>query len=198
MRIFVPLARTFQEQDSPGAIMANLTIISLPDYATGMTETSFEVPTGVGTIVGSQSGAGPALLMLHGGPGFTDYMQILSPEVTGWHALHYQQRGLRPSSVDGPATVDQHVADAVTVLDARQVARAVVLGHSWGGHLAMHLAVSHPGRVAGLVLVDPLGAIGDGGVAAVGQQLVSRLLPGALARLEEIAARRPRAGTAFA
>lgn len=32
------------------------------------------------------------------------------------------------------------------VLDARDVERAVVAGHSWGGHLALHLAVSHSGQ----------------------------------------------------
>jgi pimeloyl-ACP methyl ester carboxylesterase len=154
-----------------------------------MTETSFEVRTGTGPVVGSRGGKGPALLLLHGGPGFSDYMEILGPEVTGWHAIRYQQRSLSPSSVDGPFTVEQHVADAVSVLDACGVRRAMVLGHSWGGHLALQLAVAHPDRVAGLVLVDGLGAIGDGGVAELGQALLDRLLPRAAARLQELAGR---------
>jgi pimeloyl-ACP methyl ester carboxylesterase len=116
-------------------------------------------------------------------------MDMLGPEVTGWHAIRYQQRGLAPSSVDGPFTVEQHVADAVAVLDACAVRRAVVLGHSWGAHLALHLAVAHPDRVAGLVLVDGLGAVGDGGVTELGRALVDRLLPGALSRMEEVAGR---------
>ena len=33
-----------------------------------------------------------------------------------------------------------------------------MLGHSWGGYLAMQLA----GRVNALVLADTLGAVGDG------------------------------------
>jgi proline iminopeptidase len=154
-----------------------------------MAETTFEVRTGAGSIVGSEDGQGPALLWLHGGPGFSDYMEILRPEVTGWHAIRYQQRGLPPSSVDGPFTVEQHVADAVSVLDACGASRAVVLGHSWGAHLALHLAVARPDRVSGLVLVDGLGATGDGGVAELGQTLIARLLPGALSRLQEIAGR---------
>jgi pimeloyl-ACP methyl ester carboxylesterase len=145
------------------------------------------VRTDAGPIAGKESGEGPALLLLHGGPGLADYMEILSPEVTGWRAVHYQQRSLSPSSVDGPFTVEQHVADAVAVLDARGASRAVVLGHSWGGHLAMHLALAHPGRVAGLVLVDPLGAVGDGGVAEVGRALSARLLPAAMQSMEEMA-----------
>jgi pimeloyl-ACP methyl ester carboxylesterase len=62
-----------------------------------------------------------------------------------------------------------------------------VLGHWWGVHLAMHLAVAQPDRVAGLVLVDGLGAVGDGGIAEMGQAMVDRLLPGALARMQEMA-----------
>ena len=89
----------------------------------------------------------------------------------------------------GPFTVEQHVADAVAVLDELGVDRAVVLGHSWGGHLALHLAVAHPGRVAGLVIVDPLGAVGDGGVGEMGAELASRLSPSALVQLEAVNAR---------
>jgi pimeloyl-ACP methyl ester carboxylesterase len=33
-----------------------------------------------------------------------------------------------------------------------------VVGHSWGGHLALHLLLAHPDRLLGVVAVDPLGA----------------------------------------
>ena len=142
-------------------------------------------------IAGAAEGEGPALLLLHGGPGLSDYMELLGPEVTGWRAIRYQQRGLAPSAAGGPFTVAQHAADAIAVLDACGVSRAVVLGHSWGAHLALHLAVTHPGRVAGLVLVDGLGVIGDGGVADLGQALVSRLSPEGMTRLMELAGAEP-------
>jgi pimeloyl-ACP methyl ester carboxylesterase len=45
--------------------------------------------------------------------------------------------------------------------------------HSWGGHLAMHLAVQHPDRLLGLVLADPLGAVPDGGVSDMKANLSS-------------------------
>ncbi|MDA8324186.1 MAG: alpha/beta hydrolase [Actinomycetota bacterium] len=79
------------------------------------------------------------------------------------------------------------------MLDARDVERAVVAGHSWGGHLALHLAVSHPGRVSGLLLVDGLGVIGSDGVDGLtaelekmGQELEARMLPAAAARFREL------------
>jgi pimeloyl-ACP methyl ester carboxylesterase len=154
-----------------------------------MTETSFTAHTDAGPIAGHVSGAGPALLLLHGGPAITDYMELLGPEVAGWRAIRYQQRCLSPSATDGPFTVERHVADAVAVLDALGVDRAVVAGHSWGGHLALQLAVAHPDRVAGLLIIDSPGAIGDGGVAEMGQELVNRLLPDAVPRFEELAMR---------
>jgi pimeloyl-ACP methyl ester carboxylesterase len=158
-------------------------------YIAEMAETSFQVFTDAGPIAGWAGGTGPPLLFLHGGPGFSDYGEMLAPEVAGWHAIRYQQRGLRPSSVDGPFTVDQHLADAVAVLAARGAGRVVVLGHSFGVHLALQLALAQPDRVAGLVLVDGLGIIGDGGAAAMGQAMVERLLPAQLEHLQEAAAR---------
>jgi pimeloyl-ACP methyl ester carboxylesterase len=154
-----------------------------------MTQTPFEVSTDTGPIVGWESGQGPALLFLHGGPGMSDYGDMLRPEVAGWRIVHYQQRGLRPSSADGPFTVEQHVADAVAVLDARGAGRAIVVGHSWGVHLALQLALAHSERVAGLVLIDGPGVTGDGGLAEMGRALAGRLLPGAPERMEQMAER---------
>ena len=100
--------------------------------------------------------------------------------------IRYQQRGLAPSVTSGPFTVSQHVADAIAVLDAAGADRAWVIGHSWGGHLAMHLAVGHPDRVAGLVIVDPLGAVPDGGVRDMEQNLTERIQPELAARAREL------------
>ena len=163
-----------------------------------MTETSFAAHTDTGPIAGHVSGAGTALLLLHGGPAITDYMELLGPEVTGWRAIRYQQRCLSPSATSGPFTVERHVADAVAVLDALGVDRAVVAGHSWGGHLALQLAVAHPDRVAGLLIIDGPGVTGDGGLAEMGQELINRLRPDAVSRFEELARRMAEAGPADA
>lgn len=149
----------------------------------------FEVHTATGSIVGADGGQGRVLVFLHGGPGLSDYADLLAPELAGWRVIHYQQRGLPPSTVDGPFTVQQNVADAVAVLDARAVDQAVVVGHSWGVHLALELAVAHPDRVAGLVLIDGPGVADDGGLGAMGQTLMDRALPNAVGRLQEVAAR---------
>jgi len=114
---------------------------------------------------------------------------MLGPEVDGWRAVRYQQRGLAPSALSGPFTVERHRADAIAVLDTLGIGEAVVLGHSWGGHLALQLGLFHPDRVAGLVIVDSFGAVGDGGVAEMGQHLIEPLPPGSVAPFGEVAAR---------
>jgi len=103
----------------------------------------------------------------------------------------YQQRGLAPSSIEGPFDVDRHVTDAAAVLEAVVVDKAVLLGHSWGAHLALQVALALPERVLAVVGVDGLGPIGDGGATAFGAELRRRTAPNRLTRLDEIDARPP-------
>ena len=100
--------------------------------------------------------------------------------------VHYQQRGIPPSVVEGDRSVEGHVADAVAVMHELGWERPWVLGHSWGGYLAMHLAVMHPEHVAGIVVTSSLGAVGDGGEEAFGENLMRPLAAAARARIEEI------------
>jgi pimeloyl-ACP methyl ester carboxylesterase len=51
----------------------------------------------------------------------------------------------------------------------------VAAGHSWGGHLAFHLASARPERVLGVIGVDALGAVPDGGWGALDTKLFARL-----------------------
>jgi pimeloyl-ACP methyl ester carboxylesterase len=56
-------------------------------------------------------------------------------------------------------SLDDHVSDAIAVLDEAGVERCVVMGWSMGVTIAVELALRHPERVAGLLLVA--GAPGD-------------------------------------
>jgi pimeloyl-ACP methyl ester carboxylesterase len=115
-------------------------------------------------IGGRRAGSGPPVLLLHGGPGLGfDYLHDLADELaTENDVAWYQQRGLAPSTVGGPYSIAADVDDARRVLDALGWDRAWVVGHSWGGHLALHLAEALPERLFGALSVDPLGAVGDG------------------------------------
>jgi proline iminopeptidase len=121
-----------------------------------------------GELVGSRAGKGEPALMLHGGPGLGDYMGPLAEELTPYFDIvRYQQRGLLPSLETGPHDVETNVADAIAVLDALGIERAWLIGHSWGGHLAMHIAVAAPQRILGLISINARGAVPDGGVSAM-------------------------------
>jgi pimeloyl-ACP methyl ester carboxylesterase len=124
----------------------------------------FTTNEGEPLIAGLRAGNGPPVLLLHGGPGLSfDYLRDLAEELAEENDVAwYQQRGQAPSAVEGPHTVAADVDDARRVLDALGWETAYVVGHSWGGQLALHVAEAMPDRLRGVLCVDPLGAVGDG------------------------------------
>jgi pimeloyl-ACP methyl ester carboxylesterase len=98
----------------------------------------------------------------------------------------YAQRGVPPSSAGTPFDLATQSADAVAVLDALGWHRATVLGHSWGGHLLLHALADSPDRLTAAVFCDAIGAVGDGGLEAFSEQMLSRLPPPARARVEAL------------
>ncbi|MEQ6890271.1 alpha/beta fold hydrolase [Halomonas sp. CS7] len=53
-----------------------------------------------------------------------------------------------------PFTLDDAVSDVIAVLDALGIEQAIWCGLSIGGMVALRAALNHPGRVAGLILMD--------------------------------------------
>jgi proline iminopeptidase len=144
---------------------------------------TFTTPSG---LVGSVTGSGPTVLVLHGGPGMTDYMHSLLPELDGYQVALFQQRGVAPSTLTGPFDVATLRGDVIDVLDTLNWESPSIIGHSWGGHLLLHLLAATPARVGAAVVVDPLGAVGDGGMAAFQAELMRRLPKATVARLDEL------------
>lgn len=108
-------------------------------------------------------GQGSPILMIHGsGPGVSAWANWrLSLPV-----LSQRARVIAPDMVgfgfsDRPAgqiySMDNWVAQAVGVLDALDVERADLVGNSFGGALALALAIRHPQRVRRLVLMGSVG-----------------------------------------
>lgn len=141
-------------------------------------------------LAGWVEGDGLPVLLLHGGPGLSyDYLDGMAADLgDGYLVASYQQRGLSPSSEDGPFRVADHVSDVRLVLDALGWERAVLLGHSWGGHLALHAAVALPERVGGVLAVDTFGAVGDGGSEEFEAAVLARTPEADRQRLAEIEA----------
>ena len=146
-------------------------------YASVMERTPFTIATSDGELSGWVSGAGPRVLAIHGGPGMNfDYLDAAVAELTAhYQVATFQQRGLAPSTEQGEFTIAEAVADIAAVLNGLGWERAYLMGHSWGGHLVFHAAVAIPERLAGVLSVDPLGAVGDGGAAAFGAEMLARV-----------------------
>ena len=64
-----------------------------------------------------------------------------------------------------PYGPEAQVAYTVGLMDAYGLERAIVVGHSAGGSIALQVAIEHPERVAGLVLISPAVYAGGGAPA---------------------------------
>jgi len=153
-----------------------------------MERSPFTVDTGSGSLSGWLAGDGPRVVAVHGGPGMSyDYLDDAVDELAAhYQVATFQQRGLAPSTQDGEFTVAEAVADIVAVLDGLGWDTAYLMGHSWGGHLVFHAAVEIPERLEGVLSVDPLGAVGDGGMEAFSAEMTARVREEDRARAREL------------
>lgn len=76
--------------------------------------------------------------------------------------LRYDLRGHGDSDpADAPCGRSDLAGDLIALMDRLKVSRAVLVGHSAGGVVAMETAVDFPARVSGLVLVGTASACND-------------------------------------
>jgi lipase len=103
---------------------------------------------------------GPAdakpLLCLHGITSWGGrFRQLAETRLTAFHVFAPDLRGHGVSDWEPPWSLGTHVADLVDTLNALHIERTDVVGHSFGGRLALELAARHPERVERIVLLDP-------------------------------------------
>lgn len=99
------------------------------------------------------------VLFLHGGPGYNSYSfaRLMGQRLEKSRRMVYlDQRGCGRSERpwDGRYSLEVLVEDLEALRQELGVERWVLLGHSFGGTLALEYAARHPGRVAGLVVVS--------------------------------------------
>ena len=104
-------------------------------------------------------GAGPPVVVLHGGPGaHHDYLLPgFDALADGRELIYYDQRGGGRSPVERtvPAGWTEHVADLEALRGEWGFDRLTIAGYSWGGLLALLYALDHSARVERLALVSP-------------------------------------------
>ena len=102
----------------------------------------------------SVTGKGPPLLLIHGSNLDSRSWGALPAALARDHRVI--QMDLRSHGRSRDATGPfSWVDDALEVLDAAGSRRATLIGHSLGATIAIDLALTHPDRVAGLVLIGP-------------------------------------------
>ncbi|MDQ6807813.1 MAG: alpha/beta hydrolase [Verrucomicrobiota bacterium] len=132
------------------------------------------VPVGAATLPISEGslyyrvrGEGTPILLLTGGPGRSgDYLEPVFVHLAkSYRVILPDQRGTGRSKLHtldaNTVTVGKNVADLETLRMSLGIEKWIIMGHSWGGMLAMLYTVEHPDRVRSLVLVGSGGTTLD-------------------------------------
>ena len=102
-------------------------------------------------------GEGPAVLVTHGFGASSHMFEATSASLAATHrVITWDLRGHGRSDYptdENEYSVPLAVGDMLAILDAADVDRAVLMGHSLGGYLSLDLQRTHPDRVSALVLI---------------------------------------------
>lgn len=136
-----------------------------PALATGVSARMINLRTGVRVRV-AESGPrdGPPVLMLHGWGAslyaFRHGLELLAAQ--GFRVIAPDLRGFGLS--DHPAhpgaySLDAYLGDLDALLDALELERLGLVGHSMGGGLSLRFALKNPDRLYALALINPTGLV---------------------------------------
>lgn len=126
------------------------------------------------------AGAGLPVVLLHGLGGAASNWVELAPKLARTaHVIVPDLPGHGGSSPLAAAPNLRPFADQVAgVLDREGVKGTTVIGHSFGGSVALRLAIRHPGLVGAVVLAGAAGISSSRRTAEYGLRLTALLQPG--------------------
>ena len=102
-------------------------------------------------------GSGEPVVLLHAGFVADSMVPLLGRrELVGYRLIAPHRRGYGGSQGDSaPASMRDLATDLLGLLDALQIERAHLVGHSFGANVALETTCLEPGRVASLALLEP-------------------------------------------
>jgi aminoacrylate hydrolase len=109
---------------------------------------------GDGALYYERQGVGFPVMLISGLSGFAAFWADQVPSFArSFDVITHDHRGIGQSDLTRSGfTVDRMAADAIGLMDALDVERAHIVGHSTGGAIAQILAIEYPTRVASIVL----------------------------------------------
>jgi pimeloyl-ACP methyl ester carboxylesterase len=109
-------------------------------------------------------GEGPAVLLVHGLGGTSNFYQPLTDALTDrFQVIRVDSAGAGRSPVADGITIESHADDLAALLDALGVTSARVVGHSMGTLVVRSLAARYPDKVSALALLGAVREPADAG-----------------------------------
>jgi pimeloyl-ACP methyl ester carboxylesterase len=104
-------------------------------------------------------GQGPPLVLLHATLSDSRQLRTLARRLSAAHTVVSIDRrgsgGSAQADQAGPIAVSTHVEDLARVIEAERLGPVVVVGHSFGGCIALELAAHRPQLVRGVFAYEP-------------------------------------------
>jgi aminoacrylate hydrolase len=109
---------------------------------------------GDGALYYERQGVGFPVMLVSGLSGYASFWTDLVPGFAkSFDVVTHDHRGIGQSDLSRSGfTVDRMAADVIGLMDALEIERAHIVGHSTGGAIAQTLAIEHPKRVTSIVL----------------------------------------------
>jgi pimeloyl-ACP methyl ester carboxylesterase len=106
------------------------------------------------------AGSGPAVLILHGWGGSSDSWEKIqkSLSLNGYQVFCPDLPGFGKSQIPSvPWSLQDYLEFSLTFAGKINLNNFILLGHSFGGRIAIKIAAEHPSFVKKLILLDPAG-----------------------------------------
>ena len=96
------------------------------------------------------------ILALHGLASSANWYERLAARLSRYYSVYAPDQRGHGQTTQAPTGYDWQslASDAIRFMDYLGLERAAVLGHSWGGNVAINVAAKFPDRVSSLVMID--------------------------------------------